>query len=183
MSFARNSRYSRAALCALWLCCVPACGYRLLRAGPVFGCATLAVQPFREEGPIGLTGPLAAALTTRLMAIGAAVHHDPRRADGILSGSIALSTVPGATLSTVQIYNVDAIATATLHDATGQLLWRHDITLRESFLPPDPGSFPEPLTLETRRRVALARLAERTADAIAEALRMASAWAVAETPS
>lgn len=152
------------------------CGYRLVRGGPVFGASVVAIEPFSEDGPVGLSADVAAALSGRLAAAGFSVTTSVGRADAFLSGRLSLATLPGATLSTVQLYNVDAIVLAELHGRDGVLLWRHECSVRESFLPPDPGTFPEPLTIEMRRRVALRRLAERAADSITEALELANVW-------
>lgn len=146
------------------------CGYRMLRSDAPFGASRIAVMPFVEQQPIGLTAELSHNLLQRLAQGGVDVVTDSRRAQAILTGTLSLYTVPGATLQAVQLYNVDAVVHAELIDTQGQILWQQDVTVRESFLPPDPGQAPQPLTIESRRRVALARLAERAAHALHDAL-------------
>ena len=148
----------------------PACGYRFVGASDAAAVGRVAVLPFKEVAPLGIAGQFMLELTQELMAAGIHVTRSADDADTVLSGTLQVTTVPGATLSTVLVYNVDAMVKAKLHGAQGELLWQFEAPLRDNVLPPDPGSFAEPLTVETRRRVALDRLCRRAAQVVAEAL-------------
>lgn len=141
-----------------------------MRGDRLFDAPHIAVMPFAENEPNGLSAPLAQSLGHRLTSGGVRVSGASQKPAATLSGTVHTGNAPSATLRGVQTYAVIADVHATLTGAQGELLWQRDFGLREEFLPTDPAQDIQPLVSEARRRTALMRLAERAARAVHDAM-------------
>ncbi|MBI5507565.1 MAG: hypothetical protein HY903_02310 [Deltaproteobacteria bacterium] len=170
----------RAAVAAV-LGLATACGYRLLYADKPFGAAAVAVLPFVEDTPVGLTQDLALALNQRLAAAGVHLTTDEAHADAVLSGRLVGSQTlqsPAAGIGArVPAYDLRLQLQAWLTDRQGKELWRTALELSESFLPSTATGDTVLLETEANRRRALLRLADAAARVLVERLGVASAAA------
>lgn len=154
----------------LLLCLLSACGYRVLSAAKPFGAQRVAIVPFMETQPIGISPDMAAHLNRLLAASGMEITGNLAEADAQLTGRIHIFNAPSNSVNAVQIYTAGINLHAELKDRWGTRLWSGDFSLKEDFLPTDPTMDVQPLISETNRRTALRRLAEAAAQKIQSAL-------------
>lgn len=170
---------------ALCVTCTPlleSCGYVLVRGNNLFGANTIAVIPFAEEEPVGLTTDLSHALTRLLSQHGMHVTHNQEHAQAILTGAIVSSstrTSPVSIGARVPAYNIRITIHAWLASPKGTKSWETRLTLEEGFLAAGSDTLPDARTLrtESNRTRALLRVSERAARMIHEQLMLASAFA------
>lgn len=158
------------------------CGYHVLATNQVYGMTAIAVVPFAEDMPVGLSTQLAYELSSRLAAGGLHVVTDESAASAILSGRVisAISSVsPVAQFNaTVPAYDMTVTLTVELVPKNGKAIWKKRMVIREDFLAAGTiasgtatGPQADPtLATEVNRRRALLRVAEQAAQDIVDAL-------------
>jgi hypothetical protein len=158
------------------------CGYTLVSGRAPFGARTIAVVPFQEAVPVGLSGELSRELARLLAAEGVQLARNRSEAEAVLTGEVVsarTATSPVATAGTrIPAYNLEAIATARLLDGEREL-WSARAAAGDVFLPSESANTVETQTLETEanRRRALSRLAVALARELHQQLVMATALA------
>jgi len=166
-----------------------ACGYQVLRGDRPFGASRVALVPFAEDVPVGLSPELASALAQQLAAEGMSIILDEQAADAVLSGRVVTSRTVQSPSSgvgaRVPAYDIRVKIVAWLNDKAGKELWRTEVELGEAFLPSirpsgevDVNGTLKPndnvlLETEANRRRALLRLADVAARTITERLAIA----------
>lgn len=155
-----------------------ACGYRVVGGATPLGKKPLAVKPFVERGPVGLAGPLAAALGAELSEAGLQLVAQSE-ATPVLSGEIEAvrtRTSPIARLNApIPAYEVDARVRVQLRDARGNTVWSARVRASGEFLQaPQDGGVDPTLATEANRERSLQRVAEQLATAIRRRLMVAS---------
>ena len=147
-----------------------ACGYRPVSLAHPFGAQSVAVMPFVEHPPVGISDVLAARLGAALRAGGARVATATVDADAVLEGELRVTSRPGTTLQAVQVYHVDGVIDARWRGRDGAVCWSGQVSASESFLPQGTPGLRQPAATETQRRMALQRLAEALALRLEHAL-------------
>jgi len=114
------------------------CGYRVVRGDNPFGAEKIAVIPFAEEEPIGISGVVARELAALLARDGVHIVMSPEHADAVLSGTVLseqTSKSPvAATGTTVPAYRIAVTVEAHLK-RHNEKLWSGQANSRDSFLP------------------------------------------------
>jgi DNA polymerase III subunit delta len=129
--------------------CLLGCGYRVVGASPPFGMARLAVLPFAENSPVGLSPGLAGALASELAASGVAITTDVTSADGVLRGLVASADVAKSPTSTdpaarIPAYRLAVRVEAQLTDRAGlsagarAWIWTKTSSRTPTTCPPPP---------------------------------------------
>ena len=154
-----------------------ACGYQLLHGNRPFGLSRIAVPPFSEEVPLGLSPDLTQAVAERIGGSGIMLVSDPSAAEATLDGRVlASSTVLSPTSGVgarIPAYAIGVQIEVRLVTSAGRELWRTQISVDESFLPASTPSDTALLETEANRRRALLRLAHEAAREIHEQLSLA----------
>jgi hypothetical protein len=170
----------RQALLVAVLTGAAACGYTVVRSRAPFGAGRIALLPFQEEAPVGLSADLSAALSQRLAAGGVQLSHDPNTADAVLGGTILSERTFASPVrdpaASIPAYTIMVRIRAHLL-RRGETLWSAELEASETFLPSSSDTPKQTQLLETEanRRRALHRLAEQMARAIHEQLTLESA--------
>ena len=158
------------------------CGYTFIQAHKIAHGTDIAVLPFLEKEPIGITLELTEQLSTKLASGGMKLEQQEKMASLILTGEIAALTM-GYVLTPERIvaYTLQTTIKSELIDQNKKILWSEEIQVQEDF-PGDIGDLagalklPEnqSLALEEQRRRALRRLAVRAAEEIYQKLLLTS---------
>lgn len=155
-----------------------ACAYSVVSSGAPFGVHRIAVVPFVEDEPVGLSADLGVALAERLAAGGVRIVPNRETADGVLTGRIiSASTQRSPTVgaqTAVPAYGVTTRVEAVLSRGDA-VVWRTQLVVREDFLASQTGGDTETLETEANRRRALHRIVEELARELHERLVVASA--------
>lgn len=140
-----------------------ACGYRVVRADALFGHTRLAVEPFAEDQPVGISPLISEELTRRLAAGGVRLASDPAGSGAVLRGRVVYqSTRANPTSGGVTAYRVTITVEAELRDQADRLLWSKRLSKNDEFLHPGQRDN-QALAAEATRRETLQRLAEQLA--------------------
>lgn len=158
--------------------CTATCAYSLVGTKAPFGAHRIAVVPFVEDEPIGLSAQLATALVERLASDGVRVVLRRETADGVLTGRIiSASTRPNPSSglgSAAPAYDVTARVEAELHRGD-KVVWRTLLDAREDFLASQSSTDTQTLEIEASRRRALHRMVEQLARELHERMVLADA--------
>jgi hypothetical protein len=153
------------------------CGYSVVDTGNPFGKNRLAVMPFSEEVPLGISADLTQAMITQLASGGVIITSDLKSADAIFSGRVTSASTQGSPTpigGIVPSYRVTVNIEATLVDLQKKELWRSDVAVGEDFLTSsDPNH--NLLATESNRRRAIIRLAQTAAKAVYQRFTLAGA--------
>jgi outer membrane lipopolysaccharide assembly protein LptE/RlpB len=157
---------------------IASCGYTVVRGDAPFGAHRIAVIPFQEDEPIGLSTELSRELAVLLAADGVHVTANAESADGVLTGVVlaaASSISPVAASGRIPAYRLRVVVRARLIDGEREL-WTASVNANDSFLPSESPASVETQTLETEanRRRALGRLAVSIARDLHQQLVIAS---------
>jgi len=152
-------------LLLLTLC---SCGYSIVDTTHPFGKNRIAVMPFSEDVPLGISADLTQAVITQLASGGITIVSDTTTADAVLSGRVASASTQGSPTpigGTVPSYRVTINIETILKDLKNEELWRSFVAAGEDFLTStDPTH--NLLATESNRRRAIIRLSETAAKAI-----------------
>jgi len=152
------------------------CGYTSLHHGTPYGVRRLALVPFGEQQPLGMSPDLAHALALELAACGVELVPSRSDADGVLSGEVTnIMTLPSTVGSGVAAYGVRALVGATLN-VGGRVVWTTAQWVADDYQP-GSGGLEYSLATEANRREAVRRMAVAAAQQIRTALVLAAAQA------
>jgi outer membrane lipopolysaccharide assembly protein LptE/RlpB len=164
-------------LAPLWALGLAACAYNVVSGSAPFGARRIAVVPFVEDEPIGLSADLAAALAERLANDGVQVVSDRELADGVLTGRVVSASTQRSpavgSQTAVPAYDVTTRVEAVLNRGD-RVVWRAALSLREDFLASQTGTDTQILATEANRRRALHRIVEQLARELHQRLVLAS---------
>lgn len=153
------------------------CGYRVVSSRAPAGVSHLALEPFAENEPVGVSAPLSTELARLLVSGGVSLGPLEAASTAKLTGRVtsAKTRVRGVAnvRSPVPAYEVSINVEARLVSAQGNELWRGAVSVTDDFLPTgayEPGDM---LATEAARTRALGRIAERAARELYERLLMA----------
>ena len=153
-----------------------ACGYRTVASPTPSGIERIALAPFDEDTPLGLSPELTREFS-QLLASDGIVLAAREDADAILTGRIVSSRTGTSPASgddaRVPAYEIEAKLEARLVGRSGETLWQATIDLREDFLAGAVGGPSAGLFTETQRRRAVFRMAQRAAQELHTQLQLA----------
>lgn len=143
------------------------CGYQVVRSDAPFGRSAISVVPFVEPKAIGISAPLADAVSRLLAAGGVRLVRSRAAADAALEGEVLAESTRGSPTSGVAApipaYLLSVTVQARLVDPRGRVLWQTTVAAAEDFLSPSGDVTDAALAIEASRRSALHRVAERLA--------------------
>jgi hypothetical protein len=164
-----------------------ACGYHAINTAKVYGFDTLAVVPFAEETPLGLSSELAGDLSARLATGGIKITANEGTAGAVLTGRVLAATAAVSPVArfglAVPAYDMTVRLEVDLIPKGKKSIWHRQFSIREDFLAAQPsaqvtGSATDlTLATEANRRTALTRVAEKATQEIIDALLMDSTLA------
>ena len=156
-----------------------ACGYGWVQRPAHLQQPCIAVLPFVERPPVGISLALAAALQRQLLSEGVTLCPQLEAAPARLDGTVAVLSQASITprAGGVSAWQVTASLDAELRASDDRLLWRGQVQVREDYLPaalPEVGPAVQPILTENNRRTALLRLADSAAERLHERLMLAT---------
>jgi hypothetical protein len=160
------------------------CGYHAVNTTQLYGFDTIAVVPFLEDVPAGLSSELASDLSARLAAGGLHVVGDESAAGAVLTGRVINATSAVSPVAhfggSVPAYDLIVSLVVDLVPQGQKPVWHRQFVVREDFLAAQPTTLPASgsplppsditLATEANRRRALARVAATASGEIVDAL-------------